>query len=109
MAFNGTEGAFITLAAGADMTANYRNNPNGGKIAHFFGKDKLQDLIDLEGSMGIRFYYGVDDDGKQQLVAVAADANQNDILSLVLDQSKACPTWCSNKNELNCDPEATNS
>lgn len=101
MAFNGTEGAFIPLTDGATMTANYRDAGSVNKIAHFFGKEKLLDLINLEGSMGIRFYYGIDNAGQQQLVAVAADANENDITSLVLDMSKPCPTWCGSKNPLN--------
>lgn len=102
MAFNGSEGSWITSTEGGDLTKNYRDSaPSGCKLAHFLGKDKLQDLLDVEGSMGIRFYYGINSEGKQQLVAVAADANENDIMSLILDAAIPCPSRCSNKNALN--------
>ena len=102
MAFTGSEGSWISVQNGATMTTNYRNAaPSTATYAHFFGKDKLQDLINLEGSKGIRFYYGIDNTGKQQLVAVAVDANENDLMSMILDVSIPCPTHCSNKNALN--------
>lgn len=102
MAFNGSEGSWITATDGGTLTKNYRDSaPSGCKIAQFLGKDKLQDLLDVEGSMGIRIYYGLDNDGKQKVVLVAADANENDIMSLILDTAVPCPSRCSNKNALN--------
>lgn len=101
MAFDGNEGGFISLTDGADMTSRYRDNNPGEIIAHFFGKNKLQDLLDQEGAMGIRMYYGINEDGVKQLVLVAADEEQNDMTSLVLDLNHPCPNWCSEKNALN--------
>lgn len=101
MAFNGTEGEMIPLEDAAQMTANYRARCPNDMQAHFYGKDKILELLGQTGAMGIRAYYGVDNMGVKQLVLVAADANENDILGLTLDLSKNCPPRCSNANALN--------
>lgn len=94
----------ITLSAGATMTAAYRASmPSGGRLAIFFGKDKLNSLIGQTGAKGIRFYFGLDANGNQQLVAVAANSSENDMTSMVLDMGCPCPAQCSTKNALNSD------
>lgn len=101
MAFNGREGGQITLSEGADMTAKYRdNNPNELK-GHFFGKDILKQILNQEGCMGIRMYYGIDDDEEKALVIVGADANEDDMTDLVADISMPCPNRCGSSNSLN--------
>lgn len=101
MNFNGTEGGEISLEQGAEMTARYRaENPNQ-TIAHFFGKDILEKLLARDESMGIRMYYGIDEDGAKQLVLVGVDANGNDLTDLVADISFPCPNACSDRNPLN--------
>ena len=44
MAFNGSEGGTITLAAGAVLTAAFRNNFPTQIKGRFFGKDKLNQI-----------------------------------------------------------------
>lgn len=101
MAFNGKEGGAISLEEASQMTANYRGKNPNSTIAHFFGKDILSKLINVKGAKGIRMYYGIDSEGNKQLVLVAADADQNDILELIVDVSSPCPNWCSELNPLN--------
>ncbi|MCR9171794.1 MAG: hypothetical protein NXI10_04840 [bacterium] len=101
MSFDGTEGGSISLTAGAALTAEYRKQNPGETKGHFFGKDILQDILDQEGCMGIRMYYGLDQDGNKELVLVGADANENDLTSLVADLSLPCPGVCGNANSLN--------
>ena len=101
MAFDGTEGAEITIAQGAALTAEYRRLNPGKRLANFYGKDILNDILAQEGCMGIRIYYGVDDKGKNELVLVGADDHENDMLELVVDVSSPCPTRCSTANPLN--------
>lgn len=101
MAFDGTEGGEITLSAGADMTAEYRRLNPGDRKAHFFGKDILNDLLDQTGAEGIRMYYGIDGDGNKELVLVAANADERDMLDLVVDISVPCPNSCDNGSSLN--------
>jgi hypothetical protein len=101
MAFDGTEGGAITLADGAAMTKEHRlRNPTALK-GRFFGKDILNQILDQEGCMGIRFYFGQDEDGNRQLVAVGADQYEDDMLDLIADVSRPCPSNCSTPNALN--------
>jgi hypothetical protein len=106
MSFDGTEGSMISVSDAAAMTANYRSaNPNGKK-GHFFGKSNINSLLNQTGAKGLRIYYGIDGTtGKQELIVVAVDSSENDILSsagpLVLDRSIACPPNCGTSNSLN--------
>ena len=101
MAFDGTEGGAITLGEGAALTKEYRlRNPAAIK-ARFFGKDILNQILDQEGCMGIRIYFGQDEDGNKQLVLVGGDSDENDMLDLVVDTSVPCPNLCSSPNALN--------
>ncbi len=101
MSFDGTEGGAITLAEGATLTKEYRSRNSSAIKARFFGKDILRQLLDQEGCMGIRIYYGQDGDGNNQLVLVGADSDENDMLDLVADTSVPCPNLCSSPNALN--------
>lgn len=101
MAFDGTEGGAISLNDGAALTANYRSNNPNQRIAHFFGREILQQLLNQEGCVGIRMYYGENEEGDKELVLVGTDADQNDLLDLIADISSPCPNWCSSKNPLN--------
>ena len=69
MSFNGNEGEFVTLSDASRWTANYRNTIQPGDvIAEFQGKEKLLELLNQEGCVGIRFYYAINDEGKKVLV-----------------------------------------
>lgn len=101
MAFDGTEGGAISLAEGAILTKEHRlRNPTALK-ARFFGKDIINQILDQEGCMGIRVYFGQDEDGNRQLVLAGADSDENDLLDLVADTSIPCPNYCSSNNALN--------
>ncbi len=102
MAFNGTEGDQITLQEAAALTENYRNNNPGSPLAHYIGKDILQQIIDQRDCMGIRIYYGEEDNGTPALVFVGADDQENDqINGVIADKTYLCPTSCSTSNALN--------
>lgn len=101
MAFDGSEGGPISLEAGAAMTASYRDENPDGRKGHFFGKDILNEILDQDDCMGIRIYYGLNDDGEQELVIVGADANEDDMTDLVADLSAPCPPKCGKNNKLN--------
>ena len=114
MAFDGTEGTFITLTEGASLTQEYRDNylsGNANRKAIFLGREKLQTLLAQEGCEGLRFYFGAVEKGEGSnkwteldLVVVGADANENDQLSAdnkILDNGAPCPDYCSTANALN--------
>lgn len=101
MSFNGTEGSAIDIDDAGTLTENYRNaNPSAVKGA-FYGKDILKQILDQEGCMGIRIYYGQDGRGNKELVLVGAEANEDDMLALVADNGTKCPTNCGAPNSLN--------
>jgi hypothetical protein len=52
--------------------------------------------------MGIRFYYGIDDDGSKNLIGVGAGSDENDMTAgVILEKFLQCPPRCSSKNTLN--------
>jgi hypothetical protein len=103
MSFNGNEGEFVTLNDASRWTANYRNTiQRGDTIAEFQGKEKLLELLNQEGCVGIRFYYAINDEGQKVLVLVGADRSQNDLVDgLILEKGDPCPSFCSVINRLN--------
>ena|SRR6218665_1521387 len=101
MSFNGTEGTPITLAQGKSLTSNYRKAcPNTTKGV-FIGKDHIGDLLAQTGAKGIRVYFGSDPVEGNTIVVVAADASENDILDLIIDNGKKSPPYTGNANDLN--------
>lgn len=102
MSFTGDEGAYITLTQGNTFTASYRTaNPSTVK-AHFFGKNKLNEVIAQTGCVGIRMYKALDERGNSQLVLVGVDANGSDITTgLILDRAMPCPSFCDTLSSLN--------
>jgi len=103
MSFNGTEGSFVTLREASGWTANYRATISSGDIiAHFVGSEKVKAILDQEDCVGIRIYYGIDDDGKKNLILVGAKADENDIVDgVIVEKVYPCPPRCSGLNDLN--------
>lgn len=101
MAFDGREGEFYAPREGGEFTRRYREaniNPiHGG----FIGKEKLKAILNQEGCMGIRVYFGMDEENLMNLVLVGADNNGNDIMNVIVEQVRRCPPGCSQENELN--------
>ena len=101
MAFDGTEGEFIPMSEATAMTSAYQTGGNGDVKGGFLGKDKINQLLEQSGAMGIRIYFAEDENGHKTVALAAADADENDITALVLDKWKPCPPRCGNSNGLN--------
>jgi hypothetical protein len=101
MSFNGNEGDFISLKDASDQTKAYRTANPGSINGHYVGKNKLLDILNGTGCVGIRIYYAIAPDGTKNLMIVGVDASENDITSLVLDHMFPCPSYCGNSNSLN--------
>lgn len=103
MSFNGNEGAIISLKDASELTANYRATiQTGDIIAHFVGRQKLLDLLNQPACMGVRIYYGLNNQGEKKLVLVGADSQENDLeKGVIVDELDTCPPSCSTANDLN--------
>lgn len=85
MAFNGTEGAPISLDEAAEMTKAYRAARQGAVQCEFIGRQQIEALLSRAGSMGIRMYHGINPNGVPQIILVSATGDENDDLGLILD------------------------
>jgi hypothetical protein len=103
MAFTGNEDHYISLEAASELTKNYRDAEEYGDIkGGFFGKTTIQRILDQEGCVGIRIYYGQDEDGTPKFVLVGVEENEDDIIEGEIAQaSTPCPPDCGSSNELN--------
>lgn len=89
--FDGTEGGAISLDVATRWISNYTNQNLGKLTAHFFGRKALEKMLDTKGSMGIRFYYSVDDKGYSAVFATGADDKGNDFISNYKARGKNSP------------------
>jgi hypothetical protein len=101
MAFDGKEGSIISTEMAAELTGNHRQKNLGQVQGYFYGKENLEAILSQEGCMGIRIYYGMNDEGVPQLVLVGADAAENDMLDVIVEIGAGCPPRCASKNALN--------
>lgn len=103
MAFDGNEGSVVTLRQAASWTADYRNSTSAGSpLAQFYGRNKIEDILNQEGCVGIRIYHGLDENGKRILILVGADKDENDLVNgLIVELGPMCPPKCSSSNALN--------
>jgi hypothetical protein len=99
--FDGTEGDPISFEIAQSWIGNYRDEHPAETEAHFFGRDILTQLLAEEGSVGIRVYYGLDENGNKQLILVGVDTNGGNLLpsatggdNIIVDMSYPCPTFC---------------
>ncbi len=104
MAFDGNEGSVVSLDDASRWTANYRNTiQEGDTLAQFVGKEKLLEVLNQEGCMGIRFYYGISDEGEKNLIGVGAASDEDDMVDgVIIEKFFFCPPYCPRKkNKLN--------
>lgn len=102
--FDGKEGAPIGKDVAEVWTYNYRQANPGATKAHFFGIERIQEILNQSDCMGIRIYYAIDDTGKKQLILAGCLADGTDMLNLLMDYSVPCPTVCDTTSPLNNDP-----
>jgi hypothetical protein len=103
MSFNGSEGEKISLSVASAMTKNYRDNAGANPtLAHYIGRDLIEEILAQEGCVGIRIYYALNSNGSKELVLVGVDGDENDIVNgVIADKTVKCPQNCSTTNLLN--------
>ncbi|MBX2969804.1 MAG: hypothetical protein KF803_10580 [Cyclobacteriaceae bacterium] len=102
--FDGKEGDAIDFAVARKWVNNYQEKNASGNKAHFFGYEILKEILSLEGCVGIRMYYALDDAGGRQIILVGVDEKGNNIVpnengrtaeeGITADASYPCPTHC---------------
>jgi hypothetical protein len=107
MNFTGDEGVYINQANASKKTKNHDSHgkrfPKDAK-AHYFGKNKINEIFKQEGCVGIRMYHGLHEDGSRGLIMVGVLADGNDIVTksigkgdgdgLILESDLPCPSHC---------------
>ena len=92
--FNGTEGGPIDLAIARSWQKNWQTAHPEQPKGLFYGREILLELLAKEGSMGIRFDPGYDEEGKLHLLLYSTDKNGNNLLEgsiQVVNDADECP------------------
>jgi hypothetical protein len=86
----------ITLAEAIEMTAKYREGDSfTGDFGGFFSRSALLAILEQSDCAGIRYYYGLNSDGKPVLVLVGATAENVDLYNGELcEMATPCPSFC---------------
>ncbi|MCU0359740.1 MAG: hypothetical protein MUF75_03320 [Bacteroidia bacterium] len=102
MEFTGNESEQITKTEAIAWTTSYREAHPNSVRAHAFGKNKIQDLLNQSGCVGLRAYYAIDNTGAKQLVLVGVDQHGEDLYDgVILDRANPCPNDCAENSPLN--------
>ena len=111
MSFTGKEGGPITRETAKAWINNYQESESAREPektvikAHFFGKEKILKLLSEEKCVGIRIYYGMDENKTKQILLTGVTSDMNDILPddmnsasedgpMILEFSEPCPPYC---------------
>lgn len=97
-------GKDIGYEAGAKMIKNHYDQNPDDVMAHFMGRNIIDNILAQPGVIGIRMFHGLNELGIRQIVLVGVDKNGQNILeyntadgkkkAIVADASKACPPYC---------------
>jgi hypothetical protein len=86
----------ITLDQAVALTQRFKNNhPSGTKRGFLINKEELTELFAQDDAAGIRIYLGEKENHEYSIVAVATDAEGNDLTTIVMDMFHPCPDQCS--------------
>ncbi len=83
--FDGSEGEWITASEAARKQERFLCSRRKEGIddpirAEFFGKDILLKLLRKKDAVGIRFYFGENEDGSPSLVLVATNSERKNVI-----------------------------
>jgi hypothetical protein len=107
--YTADSGKEIGYEAGAKMVKRHFDENPDDVIAHFIGRNIIEQLLAQPGCVGIRAFYGLNDLGIKSLVLVGVDYAGNNILELegrnqlaktnmtkgfVMSGVKSCPPYC---------------
>ncbi len=95
----------ISFTEGAALTKRFRDQMKLGQhLGGLIGKAAFTALLEQEGCVGVRYYFGLNGDNESEIVFVGVDADGNDLIGddkLCLDKADKCPPNCGDLNILN--------
>ena len=93
----------INLEDAMALTRNFRESVSPGeKLGGYFGSEAILGILEQEGVVGLRYYFGKDKDDTTVLVLVGTDTNGQDLVyGRLAEYSRPCPPYCLQNNVLN--------
>lgn len=100
--FTGDEGEVISLDDGRSFTSNYRTANPGAIKAHTVGKNRLNSILNQTGCVGVKMYYGLDEEDAKCLVLVGVKEDGSDMTGgVIVERNPPCPPYCDDQSALN--------
>jgi hypothetical protein len=95
----------IPLADACAMTSRYRNSGQfNNYFGGFFGSTAIREILDQDSCVGIRYYYGLNDQENPVLILVGVDAENKDLVEgKIAEMSLPCPELCDSTSPLKND------
>lgn len=101
MAVDSSSGSVITITEAQKYVSAFRVKFPSEIKGVFAGKDQINKILQQTDCIGIRMYYGIDDDSKMNLVLVGVDKYQKDMTDgVILDRLSPCPHECDTTSAL---------
>lgn len=103
MEFTGNEDHSISLTEASVLTKNYRDSIGGSAIlGGYFSKAIIQEILNQQDCVGLKYYYGKGSNGTPQLVILGVNGSGGDLYNGILgNRSMPCPPYCGPWNPLN--------
>ena len=94
--FTGLEDHQVPMDEASVLTRNYRRNAGKGAIkGGVFGRASIEQILDQEGVVGLRYYYGQENNGRAVMVIVGVNEQGTDLFDgIVCERSLPCPPFC---------------
>lgn len=102
MDVNKNTGTVISLEKAIELTHSYQENNLEKPNSYFVGLDKINELLQQNGCIGVRIYPGLDPlTNKSNMVLVGVDQTGEDLTSgIMLDELVTCPHLCPKGSQL---------
>ena len=94
--FTGNENHDITLIEAQDMIHHFQlENEDQEVQGGYFGKAAILRVLNQDGAVGIRYYFGYNEAGQPNLILVGVDKAGNDMVKGELaERALPCPPLC---------------
>jgi len=91
----------LPLADAAAMTRRYRLRHPKAEKGGTFDADQVRALMAQPGAAALRYYHGVDEEGRYAIVLVAVDAAGLDLTDgVIMEKHWPCPPICDPTSDL---------